>query len=88
MPFKQQVERVGAVKKQLNANPPELMTGCAIEFMELHAHILTLNYYDPPDYGLMLDALKKMEERRRQPEKDGEKLEWEPGGKHYDKVKS
>lgn len=87
LPFKMQVARVGSMKEQLNANPVELMTGCAIEFMDLHSHVSELGFYDGPNYAQLLEAMNRMQERRKQANKDGEKLEWEPGGKHHDRVK-
>lgn len=86
LPFKVQVERIGAIKKELTLNPTEMMTGCAVEFLDLHTHIDSLGFYDKPNYDLMTSRLRAMLDRRRRPEKDGEKLDWEPGGKYFEKI--
>lgn len=61
----------------MNAQPEEMMNGCPIEFLDVHRHVGTLTYQSDPNYNLLLDALRKLEERRRKPEKDGDSLDWE-----------
>lgn len=85
-PFKVQVEQIGLIKREQNAKPVELMTGCAVEFLDLHSAISNLAFYEQPNYDLMLLALKKMLDRRQRPDKDGEKLDWEPGGRCHAKL--
>lgn len=71
------MKRVGEIKEAFNAAPTELMNGCPTEFMAIHSHISSLTYQDEPNYGMVMAALKQAEDRRRQPEKDGEALDWE-----------
>lgn len=75
------------MKEAANAAPTELMDGCPTEFMVLHQHISTLDFQSDPDYELMLTALKKIEDRRKQADKDGDALDWEISKKKKEKEK-
>ena len=57
--------------------PTELMRGCPAKFMALHQAVSSLGFYSDPNYDAMIIALRRMEERQRQPDKDGDLLGWE-----------
>jgi len=77
LPLRDQIRKVGAAKEALNAVPEDLMNGCPVEFIDLHRHLTTLTFQSDPDYALLLEVLRKLEERRKRPDKDGDALDWE-----------
>lgn len=79
--MQEQVARIGAHKARLNVKPTILMQNCPSEFLQIHAHIWSLTFYADPDYDSLTELLKRVEERGRKANKDGEDLDWEPGGR-------